>query len=191
MTDQNNSGYLEGKCLIASPSMPDNRFEKSLIYLCAHSDQGAMGIVINKPANHLQFTNLLDQLEIEYPEPPPEIDIFFGGPVHTDRGFVLHTLDYEASDTLSNSEINTGMTATIDVLKAVAEGRGPKKKLIALGYAGWMPGQLEDELVSNGWLACDADESLLFDAANEDKWKAAIDKLGFDPSLLSSQGGMA
>jgi len=191
MTETDNSGYLEGKCLIATPAMPDNRFDKSVIYLCAHSEQGAMGIVINKPAGHLNFSELLTQLEIESASPLPDIGIHFGGPVNTDRGFVLHSLDYEGPDTLTGPGQTTGMTATIDVLRALAEGRGPQKSLVALGYAGWMPGQLEGELVGNGWLTCDADETLLFDGDDDEKWRLAINKLGIDPALLFSQGGMA
>lgn len=191
MTDGNNNGYLEGKCLIATPGMPDTRFDRSVIYLCAHSEQGAMGIVINKPASHVKLSELLDQLDIESTLQINEIAVHFGGPVNTDRGFVLHSLDYQGPETLSNPEQNTGMTATIDILRAVAEGRGPDRTLVALGYAGWMPGQLEGELIGNGWLACDSDDDLLFNADNDRKWQAAINKLGIDPAALSSQGGMA
>lgn len=190
--------YLDGQCLIAMPGMRDQRFRQTVIYLCAHSDEGAMGLVVNRPALDLNFPELLLQLGIPDRADPIRVqskDVPFqvvrGGPVETGRGFVLHSADYQAdASTLPVSE-GVCLTHTVDVLRAIASGDGPQKAVLALGYAGWSPGQLENELLSNGWLHCDADADLLFDADNETKYQRALSKLGIDPARLSSAAGHA
>jgi putative transcriptional regulator len=190
--------YLEGKMLIAMPTMGDDRFARTLIYLCAHSDEGAMGLVVNKIAPTIQFPELLEQLEI--PNSPPlrgegsaaaAVPVLQGGPVEAGRGFVLHSQDYHQDDaTLSISE-DVSMTASIDVLKAIARGAGPDKAMLALGYAGWGPGQLEHEIQANGWLHCDPDDDLIFGINLNDKYDQALAKLGVDVSYLSGDAGHA
>ena len=181
-------GWLTGQLLIAMPSMNDPRFERTVIYMCAHGEEGAMGLVINKPLDSLSFTDLMEQLGVEDSE--AEMSILSGGPVETGRGFVLHSSDYDREGSLAVSE-DIRLTATIDVLKAIAAGKGPQKRLLALGYAGWAPGQLEGEIQDNGWLTAPADDALLFDGALESKWSRAIAKLGVDASMLSSFAGRA
>lgn len=187
--------YLNGQMLIAMPGMGDPRFVRSLIFICAHSDEGAMGIVINKPVTGISFEELLRQMEI-LPDAAPEgsvpnLQVHFGGPVEMARGFVLHSADYfSESATLPISD-HVGLTATLDVLRAIAEGCGPSECLLALGYAGWAPGQLESEIQANGWLTCDADMSLIFGSNLDEKYDSALASLGIDPSLLSSEAGHA
>jgi len=186
-----NEGFLEGKLLIALPGMTDDRFQQTVIYICAHSADGTMGIVINKPIPGLSFLNLMDQLEIATNARHGDFPVLFGGPVENSRGFVLHSNDYESTEaTLPVSE-QISLTATVDVLCALAEGRGPKRAILALGYAGWGPGQVESEFQDNGWLHCDADSSLVFDAEPDKKWRAALKKLGIDPTVLSTNAGRA
>lgn len=182
--------FLGGKLLVAMPNMGDSRFEKSVIYVCSHSDKGAMGLILNKPASHISFTELLTQLEISV-DSPQSIPINKGGPVETGRGFVLHSADYYTVDSTMQVTPNIGLTATLDVLRAIANGRGPRKAMLALGYAGWSPGQLEEEILSNGWLHCDADEQLVFGENQDHKWTAALMKLGIDPSRLMTEAGHA
>ncbi len=186
--DRSEDGWLIGQFLIAMPSMGDPRFERTVIYMCAHSDEGAMGLVINKSLESLSFTDLLEQLGVEDSE--ADMPILSGGPVETGRGFVLHTADYDREGSLTVSE-DIRLTATIDVLKAIAVGDGPRKRLLALGYAGWAPGQIEDEIQDNGWLTAPADDAILFDDALDSKWSRAIAKLGVDASMLSSFAGRA
>ncbi len=181
-------GWLTGQLLIAMPSMNDPRFERTVIYMCAHGEEGAMGLVINKPLDSLSFTDLMEQLGVEDSE--AEMSILSGGPVETGRGFVLHSSDYDREGSLAVSE-DIRLTATIDVLKAIAAGKGPQKRLLALGYAGWAPGQLDGEIQDNGWLTAPADDAILFDGALESKWSRAIAKLGVDASMLSSFAGRA
>lgn len=183
--------HLDGKLLIAMPSMGDTRFERSVIYMCAHSDDGAMGLIINKPLPELEFSDLLEQLEIEIESDKEPINIHFGGPVEHGRGFVLHSRDYEASEATLGIDEEFGMTASLEILEDISKGEGPKDCILALGYSGWGPGQLEGELRQNGWLVTDADRALVFDKGNEDKWDAAIKSIGVDPRLLSSEGGQA
>jgi putative transcriptional regulator len=186
-----NEGFLEGKLLIALPGMADDRFQQTVIYMCAHSADGAMGIVINKPIPGLSFSNLMDQLEIATHAGHGDFPVLFGGPVENSRGFVLHSNDYENTEaTLPVSE-QISLTATVDILCALAEGRGPKRAILALGYAGWGPGQVESEFQDNGWLHCDADPTLVFDAEPDKKWRAALKKLGIDPTGLSTVTGRA
>lgn len=183
--------HLDGKLLIAMPGMGDPRFDKSLIYMCAHSEDGAMGLIVNKPAIDLQFSDLLEQLNITPAEEFNPIEIHFGGPVEHGRGFVLHSKDYIAKDSTLEVDDNLGMTATLDILEDISHGNGPDTCLLALGYAGWGPGQLEDEIRANGWLTCEADVNLIFSDDHTAKWTGAIESLGIDPRLLSATGGTA
>ncbi|MBL4751754.1 MAG: YqgE/AlgH family protein [Amylibacter sp.] len=183
--------HLDGKLLIAMPGMGDPRFDKTLIYMCAHSADGAMGLIVNKPAVDLKFSDLLDQLNITPAKSVRPIKVYFGGPVEHGRGFVLHSKDYTTKDTTLEVNEEFGMTATLDILEDISQGNGPDACLLALGYAGWGPGQLENEIRANGWLICDAQAALVFSDKNEDKWNGAIESLGFDPRLLSAEGGTA
>ncbi|MGI3212408.1 YqgE/AlgH family protein [Roseovarius tibetensis] len=182
---------LTGKILIAMPGMGDARFANAVVFICAHSDEGGMGLIINKPADDLNMHDLLDQLSITPGEAFRDRPVHFGGPVEHGRGFVLHDAGYvSAISTLEVSD-TFAMTATLDILEDMAEGRGPANALIALGYAGWGPGQLEAELTQNGWLTCDADADLVFATPNSGKWAAALDRLGVSALMLSSDGGRA
>ncbi|MGQ0741756.1 MAG: YqgE/AlgH family protein [Alphaproteobacteria bacterium] len=188
--DQGES-FLEGKLLIAMPGMPDVRFAQTVIYICAHSSKGAMGIVINKPIPGLSFTDLMQQLEIPLSQQTADFPVLYGGPMETGRGFVLHSDDYESAEaTLPVSE-EISLTATIDILRAMADGRGPKKAVFALGYAGWAPGQIENEFQGNGWLHCEADPDLVFNPDLDAKWRTALARLGVGPSGLVSDAGRA
>jgi putative transcriptional regulator len=182
--------YLSGQFLIAMPAMSDPRFERTVIYLCAHNSDGAMGLVINRLVESLTFPDLLSQLGIESGTAPDKIRVHFGGPVETGRGFVLHSAEYLQDSSLKVDEA-VALTATVDILRDMASGQGPRQSLLALGYAGWGPGQLDQEIQANGWLTVDADESLLFDPGLETKWERAIGKLGFDISSLSGEAGHA
>lgn len=192
------SGYLEGQLLIAMPAMADKRFARSVIYVCAHSDEGAMGLIINQRAPNLNFPDLLDRLqlldedsEVAVPSDMMGMAIHLGGPVEPERGFVLHSSDYfTPSSTLPISE-EVCLTATIDILKALAAGEGPDRAILALGYAGWAPGQLESEIHANGWLSCQADVDLVFDLDVEEKYERALSKLGIDPTHLVNAAGHA
>ncbi len=184
------SGYLEGHLLIAMPQMSDPRFERSLIYLCAHSAAGAMGLVVNRALDHITFPELLEQLGIEVSTVQPRIIVHFGGPVESGRGFVLHSADYIQESTLAVND-DIGLTATADVLRSMASGKGPRHSLLALGYAGWAPGQLDAEMQANGWLHVEADEDLIFGVDLDTKWPKAMAKAGVDVSLLSSEAGHA
>lgn len=188
---------LAGKILIAMPSMDDKRFARSLVYLCAHSSEGAMGIILNQPAPAAtSFADLLVQLEI-IPEAeritlPPlarTMTVQNGGPVETTRGFVLHSSDYFVDNATLPIDDHFSLTTTLEVLKAIAEGRGPRDAIMTLGYAGWAAGQLESEIQWNGWLHCPADPMLVFDQALEAKYDRALKKLGIDIGLLSSEAG--
>ncbi len=150
-----------------------------------------MGLVVNKTAENITFGELLEQLDIATSNPAQSIDVHFGGPVDTGRGFVLHSTDYSKEDSTIQIGDGVGLTATTDILKAIVGGDGPKQSLVALGYAGWAPGQLESEIRANGWLHCPADTNLLFDAAIENRWESAMAKLGIDLSLLSGTAGNA
>ena len=183
--------FLEGKLLIAMPGMTDERFAQTVIYMCAHSSKGAMGIVINKPIPGLSFGELMKQLEIEAGPAAGELPILYGGPVETGRGFVLHSGDYEGSDSTLPVSEDISLTATLDILRAIADGRGPKHALFALGYAGWGAGQVENEFQYNGWLHCQADPTLVFGTDPQAKWSAALSRLGIGPSGLVSDAGRA
>ncbi len=190
--------YLDGQLLIAMPGIGDPRFERTVIFLCAHSADGAMGLVVNKFADDITFPELLERLsvipqeeQIRLPDGVRDMHVQFGGPVETGRGFVLHTSDYFIADGTLPIDEQIGLTATLDVLRAIARGEGPRLSLLALGYAGWGPGQLEAEIQRNGWLHCEADESLLFDMDLEAKYENAIRKIGIDLSMLSGDAGHA
>jgi putative transcriptional regulator len=183
--------FLEGKLLIAMPSMLDERFAQTVIYMCAHSAKGAMGIVINKPIPGLSFCDLMKQLEIETTSSVSDFPVLYGGPVETGRGFVLHSDDYESPDSTLPVSEDISLTATLDILRAMADGKGPRRALFALGYAGWGPGQVETEFQGNGWLHCEADPTLVFATEPEVKWRAALGRLGIDPLGLSASAGRA
>ncbi len=182
---------LAGKLLVAMPGMGDSRFEHSVIMMCAHSSDGAMGLIVNRPAPDLRFEQLLSQLNITHSDKSRDIRIHFGGPVEHVRGFVLHSADYAGHGATLKVSDDFGMTATLDVLQELAEGDGPEKSLLALGYAGWGPGQLESEILSNGWLTCDASEELVFNGSNSRKWERALRSIGIDPLSLSATAGHA
>lgn len=182
---------LSGKMLIAMPAMGDPRFEKTLIYLCAHSDDGALGLVVNRRVDEVSQGDLFDQLKLDASPDAATRHVHYGGPVETGRGFVLHSSDYHVDEATLEVDDQVSMTATVDVLKALAAGNGPRHAMIALGYAGWGGGQLEGELQRNGWLTCDSDEELIFGLNDDDKWAAALAKLGVDPTWLSAEGGSA
>ena len=190
MQDAEDGGYLTGQLLVAMPTMADPRFERSVIYLCAHSSEGAMGLVVNKLAGSLTFPDLLEQLGIDGPDAREDIRVHFGGPVETGRGFVLHSAEYLQDSSLQVNDA-FALTATVDILRDLAYGSGPRQALLALGYAGWGPGQLDQEIQKNGWLHVEADELLVFDGGLEDKWDRAIRKLGFDAAMLSGDAGHA
>ncbi|WP_343080764.1 YqgE/AlgH family protein [Ostreiculturibacter nitratireducens] len=182
---------LSGKLLIAMPGMGDPRFEKSVVFLCAHSDEGAMGLIVNKPLDELEFGDLLTQLGIPKGDSSRDIRVHFGGPVEHGRGFVLHSGDYHAPEGTLRVDDRFGMTATLDVLQELAKGGGPASSFLALGYAGWGPGQLETEIAENGWLTCDAAPDLVFSSENAKKWERALRTLGIDPLTLSAAAGRA
>ena len=189
---QNNAPIdLSGKLLIAMPGMGDPRFDKSVILICSHSDEGAMGLIINKPAGDVSFSDLLKQLGIEPEDDAASPAICFGGPVEHGRGFVLHSLDYSENDSTLEVPGGFGMTATMDILEDIAMGAGPERALLALGYAGWGPGQLEDEIGDNGWLTAEGSSDLVFSDGTVAKWTGALKTLGIDPILLSATAGRA
>ena len=191
-------GYLDGRLLIAMPVMEDERFARSVIYICAHSSEGAMGIIVNRPAGSIDFPELLVQLDIvkdaeqiKLPDQAESMKVLRGGPVETGRGFVLHSSDFFIQDATLPIDDGICLTATVDILKAIAGGTGPKHAILALGYAGWAPGQLENEIQDNGWLHCDADADLIFGDDIEDKYTRALGKLGIEPGMLSAEAGHA
>jgi putative transcriptional regulator len=191
-------GFLDGQMLIASPGMQDERFARSLIYVCAHSSEGAMGIIVNQPAAHISFRDLLVKLDvipasdkIQLPTSADDVTVLKGGPVETERGFVLHSADFFIENSTLPIDEGICLTATLDILKAIARGDGPASAILALGYAGWSPGQLESEMQSNGWLHCSADAELIFGADIEAKYNLAMKKIGIRPGMLSSDIGHA
>ncbi len=184
------SGYLTGQLLIAMPQMNDPRFERAVIYICAHTADGAMGLVVNREIEALTFPDLLKQLNIDAEVVDDKIQVLFGGPVETGRGFVLHSSDYVQNTTMLVDK-RVGLTATMEVLKDIASGNGPRLNLLALGYAGWGPGQLDAEIHANGWLTVPADDGLIFDPDLDNKWERALAKIGIDFSMLSGDAGHA
>jgi putative transcriptional regulator len=190
-------GFLDGQMLIASPGMRDERFARTVIYVCAHSSEGAMGIVVNQPAPHISFSELLVKLDV-IPEKDKiqlpncaEVTVLRGGPVETERGFVLHSADFFIENSTLPIDEGICLTATLDILKAIARGTGPASAVLALGYAGWSPGQLENEMQQNGWLHCSADPELIFGLDIEAKYDRALRKIGVRPGMLSSEVGHA
>ena len=181
---------LAGQVLIAMPSMGDPRFAQSVIYLCAHTDEGAMGIVVNRPLASPSFEDLLRQLKVDPVPPARKIRLYSGGPVDNARGFVLHTADWTDEASLRVDD-RLALTASLDILKAIATGGGPRKGLLALGYAGWGPGQLDIEIGQNAWLSAPVDLDVLFDAEHDTKWRRALGVLRIDPLLLSPTAGRA
>ena len=182
---------LTGRALIAMPGMEDPRFGQSVVLICAHSAEGAMGLVVNKLVDDLKLSDLLDQLDIKPVPGARQAPIHFGGPVEHGRGFVLHEAGYRSSISTLEVSAEFSMTATLDILEDMAAGEGPGRALIALGYAGWGPGQLEEEIGQNGWLICDASAELIFTTSDGDKWRAALAALGVDPLALSAEAGTA
>src|SRR5665213_3973973 len=191
-------GYLDGQMLIAMPAMGDERVSRAVIYVCAHSTEGAMGIVVNQPAGNINCPDLLVQLEvipaaerIELPNKAETVKVLKGGPVETGRGFVLHSADFFIENSTLPIDEGICLTATLDILKAIARGSGPASAILALGYAGWAPGQLETEIQANGWLHCAADPELIFGTDTDHKYEQALRKIGVSPGMLSSDSGHA
>ena len=197
MQNDADSLYLDGHLLIAMPGMQDDRFARAVVYVCAHSEEGAMGIIINKPVADIAFADLLTQLGIVKDQGDPEaadveeIRIHRGGPVETGRGFVLHSADYFLENATLLITDDVCLTATLDILRAIAGGSGPHEAILALGYAGWAPTQLEAEIQANGWLHGPADAAILFDADVDSKYDRALAKIGVDPAMLSIEAGHA
>ena len=188
---KNENTNLTGKLLVAMPGMGDPRFEHSVVYICTHTAEGAMGLIVNKPQPQLKLWSLLEQLDISVKSLAHDIPVQFGGPVDETRGFVLHTNDYAVSpDTLPIGD-HFAMTTTRTILQDLANGKGPEISLLVLGYSGWSAGQVEAELLQNGWLICDPNVEIVFGLANEHKWTAALRTIGIDPLMLSSQAGRA
>ncbi|MBO0345898.1 YqgE/AlgH family protein [Roseibium sp. CAU 1637] len=189
---------LEGQFLIAMPNMEDGRFEHSVIYICSHTEQGAMGLVINQVARHLSLEGLLIQLNIlqdeqgiHLPHSLREMNVHKGGPVEVERGFVLHSDDYVLDRSTLPIRDGICLTATLEILKAMADGTGPEQAMLALGYSGWAPGQLESEIQANGWLTGAASRDLVFDPAFDNKWQRALQSIGIDPAMLFGDAGHA
>jgi putative transcriptional regulator len=192
------AGFLDGQLLVAMPGMEDARFARSVIYLCAHSADGAMGIMLNRPSSVRNFPELLEQLRIidsseriSLPSAAKEIQVLSGGPVQTDRGFVLHSADFFLDNSTLKINDSISLTATIDILRAIATGKGPDRAVLALGYAGWDAGQLENEIQLNGWLHCPADPAILFDRDLDTKYARALRSIGVDLGKLSANAGHA
>jgi putative transcriptional regulator len=189
-------GYLDGQMLIAMPTMGDERFVRSVIYVCAHSTEGAMGIIVNQPASNISFSDLLVQLDvipaadvIQLPRAAGGVKVLKGGPVDTQRGFVLHSSDFFIENSTLPIDEGICLTATLDILKAIARGDGPRSAILALGYAGWAAGQLENEIQHNGWLHCAADPELIFGQDTGGKYEMALKKIGIDLGMLSTEAG--
>ena len=192
------SPYLDGQLLVAMPGMADERFARAVIYVCAHSPEGAMGIILNRPAANVNMPDLLVQLEIvpemdriRLPEQVGRMQILMGGPVETSRGFVLHSPDFHIAQSTLPIDDGVCLTATIDILRAIAQGRGPREAVLALGYAGWGAGQLELELQANGWLNCPADAELIFNMPADIRYEMALRQIGIEPAMLSMEAGHA
>src|SRR5436190_17211639 len=197
-TRSKSPAFLDGQLLIAMPGMADKRFARSVVYICAHSRDGAMGIVINKLANEVNFRDLLVQLDIVQAQNEPDlpggvdnIRVHRGGPVETGRGFVLHSNDFIIENATLAIDDGICLTATLEILRAISDGRGPDRALLALGYAGWGPGRLEFEIKATGWLNSQADRSILFDDDIDGKYDRALAKIGISPAMLSSDAGHA
>jgi len=184
------ANWLTGQMLIAMPSMQDPRFMRTVTYLCSHGPEGALGLVINRLYGDINFKGLLSQLNITLSLGGRDMPIHFGGPVEPGRGFVLHSTDYNREGTMP-IDGNFALTANVEVLRELADGRGPERAILALGYAGWGAGQLDSELQTNGWLVAPADEDIIFSAETETKWDRALAKLGVSATMLSGDVGHA
>lgn len=180
--------FLEGQILIAVPGMQDPRFHHALVYICAHSEDGAMGLIVNKATEELLWQDLFEKLDIPFDAAGAPRPVYYGGPVEQGRGFVLHSSDYNAEDATLVIDPGTSMTATLDILHALGARDGPERALVALGYSGWAAGQLEAELQMNGWLLCSPDDDLLFGSNDAEKWTQALAKIGVDPAMLGAGG---
>ncbi len=192
------STYLDGQLLVAMPGMMDERFARAVIFICAHSAEGAMGIILNRPAANVTMPDLLVQLEIvpeaeriRLPQKVGNMQVLMGGPVETSRGFVLHSPDFHLSQSTLPIDDGICLTATIDILRAIAAGRGPENAVLALGYAGWGAGQLEMELQANGWLNTPADAEIVFNTAADVRYEMALRRIGIEPAMLSMEAGHA
>ncbi|UYN95175.1 MAG: YqgE/AlgH family protein [Enhydrobacter sp.] len=189
---------LVGRFLVAAPTMPDERFQKSVVFVCKHDDDGALGIIVNNKVEDLPLAQVYKQLGIDAATAVAERPVLFGGPVETSRGLVLHSADYKRDETLMIDE-NLALTASLEILKDMAGGTGPKQAWLALGHSGWAPGQLDREMQDNAWLVVDGDPDLVFDSNFDAKWQRALDRLGsksgfrghFDPASYSTQTGRA
>ncbi len=190
MSTDKKPDFLTGNLLVAMPQMQDPRFARTVIYMCVHNEEGAMGLVVNRLVESVTFPELLEQLDIGPESKPDDIRVHFGGPVESGRGFVLHSADYKQGGTVIVND-TIALTATVDILKAIAKGAGPQRALLALGYAGWGPGQLDMEIQQNVWFHAPADEALIFDADLDSKWERAAAKIGIALSHLSSEAGHA
>lgn len=186
---------LEGQFLIAMPDMDDENFTESVIFVVGHGEEGAMGLVVNRPLDTMTFAEVLDELELSAPQASAHLPdsngeriVLRGGPVEKGRGFVLHTGDYTSGNTYKVND-GVGLTATLDVMRAMAFGPAPQRSLFALGCCGWSPGQLEDEIAANGWLTIPYDRALLFDVPPEKRYQHALDSLHITPASLSSAVG--
>jgi putative transcriptional regulator len=189
-------GYLDGQFLVAMPGMADDRFARSVIYMCAHTSEGSMGIVLNQRAPQLKLPELLIQLGIVpegegilLPTKAQRINVLRGGPVETGRGFVLHSADFYVEAATMPVDDGLCLTTTIDILKAIARGEGPDRAVLALGYSGWGAGQIEEEIKENAWLSCPADAEIIFDDGIETKYDRVMRSIGIDPAMLSGVAG--
>jgi putative transcriptional regulator len=192
------SPYLDGQCLVAMPGLKGDVFARSVVYICAHSEDGAMGLILNHPAEGVNFVDLLLQLKVISPEERGHFEhaarkmlVLSGGPVDASRGFVLHSPDYHAEQATLEIDDLVSLTATVDVLRAIAHDQHPTRAVLALGYAGWSPGQLEQEILANSWMVCPATPFLLFDQAHDEKYTRALSAIGVDLAFLSGEAGHA
>lgn len=188
---QSDQGFLFGKLLIAMPGMPDPRFERSVILMCSHSEEGALGLIVNKPIPALPFRDLMVKMDIDVAENASRAPVMYGGPVETDHGYILHNNERANRQSTLSITSEIALTPTVDILRAIANGRGPQRWLLALGYAGWGPGQIEEEIAANSWIHCDPDSDIAFDDAMNTKWQRAFAKLGAGLSGLSADMGRA
>jgi putative transcriptional regulator len=179
--------FLTGQFLLAMPGISDPRFSQAVIAICSHDESGALGVGVGSAVNGLGLHDLLEQLEIA-PGVAPDAPVYFGGPVETRRGFVLHSLDWSGQGTLDVAG-RWALSGTLDVLRAIAAGNGPSRWLVALGYAGWGPGQLDGEMTRHGWLNVEHDAWAMFEAPVEDRWTRGFSAVGLDPRSLSSESG--
>lgn len=184
-------GELTGKLLVATPGMGNEQFDKSVVFVCEHSAKGAMGLIVNKRAKGMALGDVLEQLDVDVAGHVKALPVYFGGPVEIARGFVLHSPDFQSSLQTVNVGMDFAMTVTMDVLEEMGKGVGPENAQMMLGYAGWGPDQLENEIAQNGWLICEATVELVFGADDSAKWALALASMGLDPLTLSATAGHA